>query len=83
MARIFQIALVSAAVSFAAVALTTPANAGIGISINFGGVADGYTDGYWDTHHHWHAWRAGEWNAYRRAHPHHAHMWRHNDLHHH
>lgn len=81
MNRIVQVALVSAALCFSAGSLTSTANAGISIGINFGDVADAYTDGY--THHHWHAWRAGDWDRYRHAHPEHAHMWRHDDMHHH
>ena len=83
MKRIVQMALVSAAICFSAAAIAPSANAGIGISLNFGDVFDAYQDGYWDTHHHWHAWRAGEWDAYRHAHPEHSHEWRHDDPHHH
>ncbi len=83
MKRIAQVALVSAAVCFSALAVAPAANAGIGIALNFGDVSDAYSDGYWDGHHQWHAWRAGEWDSYRRAHPEHSHAWRHDDRKHH
>ncbi len=67
----------------AAIAAVPAAHAAIGISLDFGNVSDAYSDGYWDSGHHWHAWRAGEWDAYRRAHPEHSHAWRHDDPHHH
>jgi len=30
---------------------------GTSLSVDFGSVAFGYNDGYWDTGHHWHTWR--------------------------
>lgn len=41
--------------------------ANVGISINLGDVAIGYTDGYWDHDHHWHHWRN---SSHRRAYQH-------------
>jgi opacity protein-like surface antigen len=67
----------------AAIATTAAAQAAVAISVNFGDVAAAYSDGYYDSHHHWHHWRAGEWDRYRHAHPHQAHAWRHDDPHHH
>ena len=40
----------------------------VGISLNIGDVAIGYTDGYWDHDHHWHKWRSTKYrSAYRHA----------------
>jgi hypothetical protein len=35
----------------------TASAAGVGISFNFGNVAIGYQDGYYDRGHQWHQWR--------------------------
>jgi hypothetical protein len=37
---------------------STPASAAaVDFSITLGNAAFGYSDGYWDRDHHWHAWR--------------------------
>lgn len=42
------------------------------VAVNPGGIAFGYTDGYWDRGHAWHAWRnrreAAAWRAENREH---------------
>jgi hypothetical protein len=42
------------------------------VAVSPGGVAFGYSDGYWDRDHHWHAWRnheeAARFQAENRAH---------------
>ncbi len=39
------------------------------ISVGFGDVAIGYSDGYWDNSHRWHRWRnARDHDNYRRQH---------------
>lgn len=42
------------------------------IGIGPGGIAFGYTDGYWDRDHHWHEWQnreeAERWRAENRDH---------------
>ncbi len=43
-----------------------------------GGIAFGYSDGYWDRDHHWHAWRnAQEAATWRDANRDHYYEWRH------
>ena len=43
-----------------------------------GGVAFGYSDGYWDRAHNWHAWRnAEEAAAWRRENAEHYYDWHH------
>jgi hypothetical protein len=43
-----------------------------------GGIAFGYSDGYWDRAHAWHAWRnAEEAAAWRRENAEHYYEWRH------
>ncbi len=64
----------------AAGALTTgAASAAFGISFNVGDVDVAYSDGYWDHHHHWHAWRNGEADWYRTHYHSRWHQWRHDD----
>jgi hypothetical protein len=60
------------------------ANAAISVGFDLGNVAIGYSDGYYDNAHHWHAWRRhDDMMAYRNAHADNYHEWRHNDKHHH
>jgi hypothetical protein len=48
------------------------------ISINFGDIAFGYSDGYWDNGHRWHAWNSdSDARAYRASHGSNFHSWRH------
>lgn len=58
------------------------AQAAVGISFDFGNVGIAYSDGYYDSGHHWHNWRAGEWDRYRHDHPGHYNNWGHNDHNH-
>ena len=61
-----------------AVALTAPAfaplaaKADVSVTFNPGGVAYGYSDGYWDREHSWHRWpnatAAREWREHNRTH---------------
>ncbi len=39
------------------IASTAPVSAAVDFSIALGNAAFGYSDGYWDRDHHWHAWR--------------------------
>jgi hypothetical protein len=69
--------IVTAAAICGALVVTTPmlapaALAEVGISFNIGDVSLAYRDGYWDSHHQWHAWRNdNDWKAFRNAHPDH------------
>lgn len=48
------------------------------ISVNFGDIAFGYSDGYWDNSHRWHAWRNdAEARSYRDHSGSNFHSWRH------
>lgn len=62
--------------------VTTPAQAAVGITFDFGNVGIAYTDGYYDHNRRWHRWRRGEWNRYRRHHHGHYNNWRHDDRRH-
>jgi hypothetical protein len=80
MKSIVHAALITALLGGSAIATAPPAFAGIGVSLDFGDVAIGYRDGYWDSHHHWHHWRhSDDYRAYGRAHPDSYHDWGHND----
>jgi hypothetical protein len=52
-----KIALVAIALAGTPLMTSRPAAAEVSISVNPGGIAFGYADGYWDRDHHWHAWR--------------------------
>ena len=66
-----KIALAAIALAGAPLAATTqPASAEVGISINPGGIAFGYSDGYWDRDHHWHNWRNRQDAQWYREHYH-------------
>jgi len=48
------------------------------ISITFGDIAFGYSDGYWDNGHRWHAWHSdADARAYRAHHGSNFNDWRH------
>lgn len=84
MKSLMQAALVSSVLGLAAFAVAVPAIAQIGLTLNFGDVAIGYRDGYWDGHHHWHHWaHADDYRAYARAHPEHYRDMRHDEDHDH
>ena len=54
------------------------AQAGTRIVVDFGAVAFGFEDGYWDRDHRWHDWqRREDWDHYRTAYREHAYAWRH------
>jgi hypothetical protein len=61
------IALLSAALLGGSVGASRPAQAAVDVAIGGGGIAFGYTDGYWDREHHWHRWHsrheAEQWRA--------------------
>jgi beta-galactosidase GanA len=70
MKAIIPAIVISAVMSTATIALTPPAMAQVGVSINLGDVALGYRDGYWDSHHHWHHWsHPDDYKTYSHAHP--------------
>lgn len=70
MKSIIQVALVSGVLGLGAFAVAMPAVAQVGLTLNFGDVAIGYRDGYWDSHHQWHKWRHDDdYRNYSRAHP--------------
>lgn len=51
---------------------------GNAVAIDFGTVAFGYNDGYWDTGHRWHNWgNRSDYNNYR-SHGQNFHGWNHN-----
>src|SRR5579862_511548 len=71
-------AILALGVGGACIAAAGPASAGIGISLDFGNVAFGYQDGYWDRDHHWHHWRnRNEANYYRNSRGNHYRSYRH------
>ncbi len=48
------------------------------VVVDFGNVAFGYSDGYWDRDHHWHHWRHhDDWVRYHEQYRDHAYDWRH------
>ncbi len=67
MKRAMTIALLSAALLGGSVGASRPAQAAVDVAIGGGGIAFGYTDGYWDREHHWHRWHsrheAEQWRA--------------------
>ncbi|HUN52716.1 MAG TPA: hypothetical protein VMU42_16440 [Candidatus Sulfotelmatobacter sp.] len=56
----------------------TPAAAQASVTVTTPGIAFGYSDGYWDQNHGWHAWRdAREARSWRDAHRDHYYAWKH------
>jgi len=59
------------------------ANAAVHVGFDFGNVAIGYSDGYYDNGHHWHNWRrSADMHQWQHDHADNYHGWRHNDKHH-
>lgn len=81
MNKLFKSGIAAIALAGAAIVMSGPVSAA-GIAIDFGNVAVGYSDGYWDNGHHWHHWGRRDARAYRAAHRDHYYAWRHNDRHH-
>ncbi len=49
-----------------------------GVSLEFGSVVFGYSDGYWDRDHHWHHWaNDNERQSYRNYQGNHYNDWNH------
>jgi hypothetical protein len=83
MKKLLKSAIVIAGLSGAACAISGPASAA-SFAINFGDVAFGYSDGWYDHHHRWHRWH--DWREaryYRDHYRHHYYGWRHDDRRHH
>jgi hypothetical protein len=78
-----QIAATLIAITGATLAVCAPAHTAVGVTFDFGNVALGYSDGYYDCDHHWHRW-AHRGDSYRRRldHGDNHHGWRHDDRHH-
>lgn len=72
------------AIAGATISASAPAHAAVGVSFDFGNVALGYSDGYYDRDHHWHRWaHRRDADRWRHDHSDMYHGWRHNDRHHH
>ena len=74
----------AALVALSLAALPLSAQASEHVTIDFGIIAFGYNDGYWDRNHHWHHWRHhSDWERYRAEQREHAYEWRHDRDHDH
>jgi hypothetical protein len=68
MKMIVKAALVAAALAGGSLAAGLPAMAdNVAVTVAPGGVAFGYSDGYWDQGHHWHVWQNKDQAARFRA----------------
>ncbi len=69
MKHIVKGALIALALAGAPVVASIPASAAaVDFSISLGNAAFGYSDGYWDRDHNWHAWRNKSEAQYYRTH---------------
>jgi len=72
MEKIIKAALVAVSIAAGSLAVQSAMAQNVTVGIGPGGIAFGYTDGYWDTGHRWHAWASAEeaarWRAANRAH---------------
>lgn len=82
MKTILRAAVFSVVTGVGAIAAMQTATAQVGFTLNFGDVAIAYRDGYYDSGHHWHAWRhADDYREYSRQHPDRYHDMRHDEDH--
>ena len=78
------IAAAAIAIAGATLTMSVPASAAVGVSFDFGNVALGYSDGYYDRDHHWHRWaHRADMERWHHDHADSWHGWRHDDRHHH
>ena len=68
MRRVIQGGLIAFALLAVPVTSSAPAFAAVDFSVSLGNVAFGYSDGYWDRDHVWHAWRNKDEARYFREH---------------
>jgi Spy/CpxP family protein refolding chaperone len=65
--RAITFAIAALALAAAPLATVSPAAADATVTVSTGGIAFGYSDGYWDQGHHWHPWhnhaQAEAWRA--------------------
>ena len=74
----------AASLALALVAAPMAAQAAERVVFDFGNVAFGYSDGYWDRDHHWHRWHhKSDWQRYRHDYRDHAYDYRHDRDHDH
>jgi hypothetical protein len=60
--------LIAVALAGASVVASVPAVAATDFSISLGNAAFGYSDGYWDRDHNWHAWHNRAESRYYQTH---------------
>jgi len=71
-------ALLALALAAGAAGTGTAMADSVTVGVSPGGFAFGYSDGYWDTGHHWHAWRdAREEAEFHHRYADHFYDWKH------
>lgn len=68
MRRLIQGSLIAFALVTAPLIASSPSFAAADFSISLGNAAFGYSDGYWDRDHQWHAWRSKDEQRYFQTH---------------
>jgi hypothetical protein len=63
--KLLKSALLAACLAVPSMAITAPAGARTGVTIDFGNVGIGYRDGYYDRGHHYHRWARRDADSYR------------------
>jgi hypothetical protein len=63
--KLLKSALLAACLAVPSMAITAPAVARAGVTIDFGNVGIGYRDGYYDRGHQYHRWARRDADAYR------------------
>jgi len=63
--KLLTSALLASSLILSSAAVSLPAAARTGVTIDFGNVGLGYRDGYYDRGHQYHRWNRRDANAYR------------------
>ena len=64
MRQLIKGSLIAFALVTAPLITAAPAFAAVDFSLSLGNAAFGFSDGYWDRDHHWHAWRSRDEQRY-------------------
>ena len=80
MHKIISATVIALSLASVSLGIAGPANAAVGVSLDLGNVAVGYSDGYMDNNHQYHSWEnRSDATRFRAAHKSQYHSYKHDD----